>query len=167
MTRILIIYFSRTGYTRRIAEALAESCHADLEAIEERRGRRGLLGFLKSGMEAFRKTPVEIAPARHDPANYDLLVIGTPVWAGHLSSPVLSYLAEHKSAVKRYAAFCTEGSESGEKVLAQIADVLGRRAEAGMVLTDKEIDIGGHKAKLNDFTGRLQRFARGDRDAAQ
>jgi len=46
----LIVYFSRTGRTRKVAEALQEATGFDLEEIKEKAGRVGTLGFLKSGM---------------------------------------------------------------------------------------------------------------------
>jgi flavodoxin len=41
MSRVLVVYFSRTGYTKTVAEGVATRCGADVEAVRERRGRRG------------------------------------------------------------------------------------------------------------------------------
>jgi hypothetical protein len=44
MTDVLVVYFSRTGYTRRMAEEIARTIGADLEEIRDPTKRSGLLG---------------------------------------------------------------------------------------------------------------------------
>ncbi|MBC8222961.1 flavodoxin, partial [Candidatus Bathyarchaeota archaeon] len=80
----LIIYFSRTGRTRKVAKAIQEATGFDLEEIKEKAGRVGTLGWLKSGMESTRRMLPKIMPLTHDPSQYDIVVIGTPIWASNM-----------------------------------------------------------------------------------
>lgn len=60
MNDCLIVYYSRTGVTARVAHALARTCGADLEQIADLRPRHGMAGYLRSALEALRQRP---APA--------------------------------------------------------------------------------------------------------
>jgi len=49
--KVLIVFFSRMGTTRLLAEAIARATHGDLEELKELRSRRGVFGWLRSGYE--------------------------------------------------------------------------------------------------------------------
>jgi menaquinone-dependent protoporphyrinogen IX oxidase len=85
--KILVVYYSRTGTTRSLAAGLAKALGADLEEICDCSNREGLDGYLRSLVDAFHKRQVEIVPAGLDVSAYDLVVIGSPVWAGSVSAP--------------------------------------------------------------------------------
>ncbi|WP_232450506.1 flavodoxin family protein [Burkholderia ubonensis] len=100
--KILVVFYSRTGTTRRAGAALATMLHADVEEIVETHSRIGPFGFLRSLVEAINRKPAEIAASKRDPSAYDLVVIGTPVWAGSVSSPVrLSRCKSAAAAARR------------------------------------------------------------------
>jgi flavodoxin len=86
--RILVVYYSRSGSTRKIAEALSAALTCDLEEIVENKSRAGFFGYMRSLVEARQKRPSVIEPAKRDPSSYDLVVVGTPVWGWPVSSPV-------------------------------------------------------------------------------
>jgi hypothetical protein len=53
---------------------------------------------------------VELAPIEHDPRKYDMIFIGTPVWAWAPAPPIYSYLKKFKLRNKKIALFtCSEG----------------------------------------------------------
>ena len=79
-SKVLVIFYSRTGATRRLAEALANALQADIEPITDRINRSGIFGYLRSVAESLQKRGASIEPMKTDPASYDLVVIGTPVW---------------------------------------------------------------------------------------
>ena len=116
-TKTLVVFYSRSGTTRRIAEALSRALTCDLEEIIEPKPRTGFLGYMRSLLEARRKRPSVIAPIKHDVSSYDLVVVGTPVWAWSLSSPVRAYLMTTASQLPEVAFFCTLGGKGSEKHL--------------------------------------------------
>jgi len=79
-SKVLVVYYSRTGATRRLAEALANALQADIEPITDRENRSGIFGYLRSVAESLQKRGASITPMNTDPASYDLVVVGTPVW---------------------------------------------------------------------------------------
>jgi flavodoxin len=155
MKGTLVVYFSRTGYTRRVAEEIARAAGADCQEIRERSSRRGFLGYWRSAREALRGTAIEIEPGSLNPRDYELVVLGTPVWAGNVSSPVRAYIARHRRDFARIALFCTEGGSGAEKVLQRMATLGDQTPVATAFFTDSEIDRGQHAGKLAAFVAAI------------
>jgi len=79
------------GRYASIASTLAKMLDADVEEILDKHDRVGPVGYLRSLVEAINQRPADVAPASKDVSSYELVVIGTPVWAGSLVSPVRAY----------------------------------------------------------------------------
>ena len=109
MSNTLVVYYSLTGNTRPIAEAIAAALDADLEVIEDTFNRDAGLGRPRSAIEGLLGLRSRITPPKHDLSEYDLVVVGTPVWAARLSSPVRAYLSQQRASLERVAFFCTQG----------------------------------------------------------
>jgi flavodoxin len=137
-SRVLVVYYSRSGTTRRVAEAISPALHCDIEAIVDTTSRAGAIGYLRSFVEAFQRRPSPIKPTQKDPGSYDLVVIGTPVWAGSLSSPIRSYLMANKAHLRKVAFFCTFGGRGSESTFGQMQDVAGKAPLARCAIVARE-----------------------------
>lgn len=149
--RVLVVYYSRTGYTREVATTIANRLGADVEEIRDVRSRRGIFGYWRSAREALKRVSAGIEPAVHVPRDYDIVALGTPVWAGHLCSPMRAYLAARGSELPRVAFFCTQGGSGAPKVLAEMAELTGKTPIATLVATDREIKQRACETALGDF----------------
>lgn len=156
MPRILVVYYSRTGNTRLVATKIAAALGADLEAIRDDTRRTGIFGYLRSGREAFRRRLVRIAAAEHDPAGYDLVVIGTPVWNVSLSSPVRSFLRRHRSAIRAAAFFCTCGGAGMDRTLRQMVEESGRQPVATLVVRERDLTSARGAAEVDRFAADIR-----------
>lgn len=155
MKPALVVYFSRTGYTKRVADRIAQAVGGDCEPIKERSGRTGFLGYWRSAREALRKTAADIEQSSANPHDYPLIVLGTPVWAGNMSSPMRAYIARHRRDFGRVALFCTQGGSGGEKVLRAMAGLCERSPVATACFNDSEIDRDLLGVKLQAFMAAL------------
>ncbi len=155
MPKTLIVYHSRTGYTRRLAQALARRLEADLDDIQIVQPLAGLLGYVMCSIEAISGLAPALRPTRKRVATYDLVVVGTPVWFWSLSSPMRSWLETHRLQGKRFAFFCTMGGSGAACVFATMKQLAGGEPIATLALTDAEVDAGA-EAKLNSFVGALR-----------
>ena len=158
-SRILLIFYSRTGYTRRIASEISAACGCDVEELRDKVGRSGPFGYARSSLEALARLDTLLAPTVHDPADYTLVVVGTPIWFWNLSSPVRTWARRHRDGLGKVAFFCTCGSSGGQRALAEFEAICGETA-ASLVLTDREIDSGAHTASLATFVGQFAPRAR-------
>jgi len=78
-----IIYHSETGNTKKVAKAVAAATGADLIEVKTV-SYYSMMAMYTTGINKARKgEPDEIEPAEIDVSGYDLVVIGTPVWAFH------------------------------------------------------------------------------------
>jgi menaquinone-dependent protoporphyrinogen IX oxidase len=123
MKDTLVVYFSNTGVTRKLAREIANIYDCDLEEIHEPTPRNnGFRGFAFSGFQAFAKTLPEIEDLVHKPSDYEHTVVGTPVWVGHMSSPIRSFLYHHGSQIKKASFFTTYNGSGGVKVIEEMSE---------------------------------------------
>ena len=96
MSDILCMYYSRTGNTKTAMEELASALDAELAELRDGVDRTGVKGYLRSGMDAMRRTVEPLLPFETEKplASYKLVILGTPVWAGRCSSAARSFLKE-------------------------------------------------------------------------
>jgi menaquinone-dependent protoporphyrinogen IX oxidase len=151
----LIAFHSRSGYTRRVAETLAGDCNGIVDEISALNEQAGVLGYLRCALEARSGIAPAIMPARRDPAEYELVIVGTPVWAWSLSGPVRSYLREHAHKLRRVAFFCTMGGAGADNAFSEMRALCGKVPLATLALTDREIDGRRHDPALAAFVRAL------------
>ncbi|MGI6603859.1 MAG: flavodoxin family protein [bacterium] len=142
--RILIAYYSRTGKTKTVAENLAATIEADVEEIRTPDRRQGLLGFLRCGFEACRGKEVRIIPINKEPSSYDLVIVGTPIWAGRMSSPVRSFLSQYGHSIKNVAYIITRADPKNQYlgVCAEMDKISGKHHIAALSLWDRDKAAG-------------------------
>ena len=122
--KTLVVYYSWScGNTEKIAEQLADACDADIARIETvapypedhqetvDQGQREVnAGFMP-----------EIENLEYSPADYDVIVIGTPTWWYTMAPAVKTFIAENDFSGKTVVALSTNGSWPGN-VTADIED---------------------------------------------
>jgi flavodoxin len=160
MTKTLIVYHSRNGYTQRVAKELAGRLAADLDEIRIVQPLDGPLGYAMCAIEAIAGLAPALRPTQKNPAAYDLVVVGTPVWFWSLASPVRSWLEMHPLKGRRFAFFCTMGGSGATCAFSTMKQLTGGEPVATLALTDHEVDATAG-AKLDSFvralsTGRRQ-----------
>jgi flavodoxin len=92
MKKILVVYYSKTGNTKKIAEKIAKLLNADLDEIVVKGNH---MPFQKKFEMTYKKNP----------SDYDLVAVGTPVWSFGPPPALKRYLIKNK--IKKVAFFCT------------------------------------------------------------
>jgi len=154
--RALAVYYSRTGVTKTVAEAIAQRLGADVEELIDTKSRKGPLGFVIAGKDAVRKKLTRIEPVKKTPADYDLVVIGTPVWAGTMASAVRTYLSHRGSEMKKVALFCTQGGKSPGHTLEDMQELCGKPPVETLSLRTKTVKSGDFAGAVDAFVERLK-----------
>lgn len=149
--KILLVYYSRTGFTRQVAEALKEKLNCDSEEIVDQKDRAGAIGWVGAGRDAARKARTQINEPKFNPADYDLVIIGTPVWVGVCTVAIRTYLERYKDDIKEAAVFTTQGSKERQRVFDDIKDLLNKDLRAELYLPTKEVKQKDFQSKLDEF----------------
>jgi len=123
MSDILVVYYSRSGKTRYVAEKLRELLSADLGEITEKKDRSGILGYMIAGKDTVMKRRAELTQAP-SPVDYRIVVLGMPVWAFQPPPPIRAYLQAVDLSGKSVCGFCTYDGSGGDKTLDALHETL-------------------------------------------
>ena len=130
MSDILCMYYSRTGNTRETMTEIAAELDAELVEITDGLDRSGWGGWMRSGLDAVRRTTRRIRSFKTEKklSDYRLVVIGTPVWAGRCSSMARGFLKEYGNDLQSAAYVLLRGSEDKNE---EIFDQMDKYAPCG------------------------------------
>lgn len=118
----LVVYYSRTGNNRTIAEAIAKGLSADIDEIIDKKNRQGKLNWLRAGRDSRAGNLTEIEYTKN-PQDYDTIIIGAPIWAWNPIPPLRSYLKEVNLNGKRVAFFICSKSEGYKDLFPQLIEM--------------------------------------------
>ncbi len=149
--KILIVYYSKTGKTKEIAHTMANEL-ADGNEVKLRKIRmkdeRGLLAtYLLDTKKALRREKPEIEVLDFDHKEYDLIILGTPVWSANTAPAINTYLEKSDFRNKKVALFVTLRLMGGEKVVGILTEEIEKKG--GKVIDFIIIKTGlCHKKKM-------------------
>lgn len=116
----LVTYYSRSNITKKLAEKIAGKTNSDIEEILSNVKYEGKIGYARAGKDAMTEKIIDIKSLKFDPAEYDMVYIGTPVWAGKAASPVITYLKMNEGKFTNVKFFATAGSSGFESTFKQM-----------------------------------------------
>ncbi len=149
--KTLVVYYSRTGNTRKVASAIADKLGADHEEIVDRKKRSGPMGWVKAGRDAGLKKLTKINEPEKDPTKYDLVVIGTPIWNGNISSPIRTYIDQNKLKFEHVAFFCTCAGRGEGKVFSDMAHLSEIKPMSLCHVLENEAKAGNFNTQVQEF----------------
>jgi len=95
--KYLIVYFTRTGRTKSVAEYLQNELSADCEEIIDKSNYKGGAGFLKGIVKSRAYT--KIKDIKYIPSDYDEVIIMSPIWADAITPAIRTYIKENCSNI--------------------------------------------------------------------
>lgn len=161
--KTLVVYYSRTGNNRFIAQKLAETLDCETEDIRPRSGGFFLLllgsamGFGAGNRKLLR-----------NPADYDRVILCGPIWMGKIVLPLRSFLRKYGHSIKSLVFVTACGSDEASKdggfgyetVFGKFLAILGDKFTGGFAIPVTLIPASGvdaTKVSLNEanFTGEI------------
>lgn len=110
----LVVFHSRTGETAAIAEFIARATNAEVLRIEPLEpyapAYRDMTNVAREEKRLGRRREIQPVEVRLD--GIRRVFIGSPVWWGGLSTPMWTFLSDHKFAGLKAHTFHTSGSSS-------------------------------------------------------
>ena len=154
--KILVTFYSRSGKTKKVAEAISKILKCDKEEIFDTKNRKGIPGFLSSGSDANLRRLTAIKEIKNNPSLYDLVIIGTPIWSSNISTPIRTYLSLHKDDFKKVAFFCTRLGSDTEKAFSDMKHLSQKTPLALLELTSREVARDQYMEKVKEFIKNLE-----------
>jgi hypothetical protein len=104
---------------------IAQALDAELVEIQDGVQRKGWQGWLRCGLDAMRRTTAPLAPfeTKKPLGSYDLVIVGSPVWASRCSSVTRGFLKQHGREFKHAAYVLTRGSEDKNEAVYEQMDL--------------------------------------------
>ena len=154
-----VIYYSYEGNSTLIAEIIKTAAKVDVFEIKttDTKIRNGFAKIAWGVLQVMLKKKPALQDLSVDIASYDLIIFGTPVWAGSPAPAVVSFLDKTKISGKKLALFCCHGGGMGN-VFDKLKALLPGNTfmeEIDFKYPAKEKDTGGLKQKIEEWLKRL------------
>jgi len=122
----LVVYFSLDGNTKLIAEKIAKTINADIIELNTRKKypTEGFKKYFWGGKGVIFREKPELTNKSIDLSRYEMIIIGTPVWAGSYAPPIKSFISQYNIRGKRIALFASHGGGGAEKCFAKLKETL-------------------------------------------
>uniref|UniRef100_UPI003F4974D7 flavodoxin family protein n=1 Tax=Cupriavidus yeoncheonensis TaxID=1462994 RepID=UPI003F4974D7 len=155
MSENLIVYYSRTGTARQVAEAVAAHTGWGLAEVREKTPRAGLAGDLRCVLDMLlhRKPPYRyegplLAGCGH-------VVVVAPVWLGRLAAPMRAFLQDNMPLPGSVSAICVMASRGAFRAEDDIARLTGKTPQPALVLQQRDVQSGAASEPLAAFAAAL------------
>lgn len=112
----IVIYYSFEGNTKLIANTVTDTVGADLLRLQlaNELKSKSFIKYFWGGKEVFMTKTPQLLPYFFDVNAYDLIFIGTPVWAWNYAPAMRTFLEKEKIKNKKIALFCCHGGGKGK-----------------------------------------------------
>jgi len=125
--KTIVLYYSRTRKTAKVAKTLAEEIGADSIEIIDLKDRMGAINYLKSVIDALRENKTHIKPEEFDLTGYDLVYIGTPTWGSKPAPAIITLIDQCDLKDKSVILFSTMGNSGGENAINRMKEKIEAR----------------------------------------
>lgn len=114
--KTLIVYYSLENNCRQLADLMAPEIGATLQELRLVKGNppQNFFGrYYQGGKGSFFKETPELQPPTANAADFDLVIVGTPVWAWNMTPAVRSFLTSTDFTGKKAAVFAMYRGTAG------------------------------------------------------
>ena len=114
-----IVYYSMHGNVRYVSEKVAKELGADLIELIPVKAYpdKGAMQFIWGGSAVTFKKKPELEPYTFNASDYDLIIIGTPVWASNFTPPLRTFFENNDLTGKKIAVIATSAGGDSSKCL--------------------------------------------------
>lgn len=113
--KVLVAYFSYSGTTRNIANALSEKTGGDLFEITPQDGYSNV--YMESNHEIRGNERPALTDTVEDMEEYDIVFVGYPVWWHATPAPINTFLESYDLTGKLIIPFCTSGGSDIDETM--------------------------------------------------
>ena len=129
-SNILVVYFSRMGYTKHYAYEMKDKYNADIYEVKSTERTEGTAGFWWCGRFGMHKWQMPIEEIKVNLESYDKVIICSPIWVFSLCAPIRSFCSQAFGKIKAVEYVLVHYQKSQYKnVFKEMDDLLGIKHE--------------------------------------
>ena len=113
--KVLVAYFSYSGTTKGVANAISDRTGADLFEIKTKKEYSNV--YTESNREIRKNEKPQLADAVEQPEAYDIVFVGYPVWWHATPAPINTFLESYDWKGKLIIPFCTSGESDIDETM--------------------------------------------------
>ena len=154
---VCIVYHSETGNTKKVAEAVAKATGAVLIPVKDTANYSKITMYLMGTSRARKGEKAVIEPATIDVSAYDLVIVGSPVWAWKPTPAANAAVAALTGCEgKKGMVFATCGGKAGETlpIMEKALSAKGVKVSGSFGFTTREL---GNAAKIGAFIDAVKK----------
>lgn len=87
--KTLVIFYSYTGSTEKLAQNIASKASADIIEVKDQVKPSKFAAYTLGCFKAMRMKPSDIEPFEADLSAYEKIILMSPVWAGRIAPPLV------------------------------------------------------------------------------
>ena len=131
--KIIVVFFSRMGYTKKIAYEAANKIGAEAEILELKAKEKvdNTSGFWWCGRYGMHKWRMEIEDINVDLSKYEKVIIVSPIWVFSICAPIREFCYKYSKDIKNASYIFTHFMRTDfTKVAGEMDKIIGKRRES-------------------------------------
>lgn len=160
--RIGIVFYSRTGTGRTVAERLASLTGWPVHEVRDASPRAGLVGDLRCVVDCLFKRNPEFRYEGPPLGQFDHVILIAPVWLRSLAAPMRAFLRVQGRLIKAYSVICVMSGYGGFRAVDDMAAIAGSKPWSILLLKQYDVLAEACDASLCRF--KEQTLAADDMD---
>ena len=165
LTKSIVIYFSRTNNTEKVADFIIEITNSDKYEIEAKIPYTDddIKYYTDCRADREQKDPTarpEIGSVDIDLSNYDIIYLGYPIWHGQAPKIMYTFVEKYNLENKTIVPFCTSASSP----IGSSAINLSNLTNQGTWLDGKRFSSSATKEEVNSWLDSLTIMIKEEKD---
>ena len=161
MSKTLIVYYSKSGNVRLLANKASQLLEADVEELIDNTKWTGIDGFFRRAHRAMVKGETKLSDTKYSPKDYEKILVLSPLWGPTVCPAIRTYLKRYKDSINELN-LVVLGAFSNGSGAKEEAESIGYTLNSFMALLDKgqtgkktgELQ-SENLTKLTDFIAQL------------
>ncbi len=148
----IVIYYSLFGHTQKVAKIIAKKLDSDLLKIKSEKAYNIATAVIEGKNDIETKHLPKLKKYNFNANEYDLIIIGSPVWWDSITPPIRTFLMENDLSEKNLKFFSTFGQSNGH-IFSDAIEILNNLEDVKAFNSTKTNNNHKIKMEIDDWLG--------------